>query len=286
MKALTSTTVLADKFAFLEGPRWRDNKLWVSSMYANTVYALSEDGQREKVVTLNDHPSGLGWLPDGTLIIVSMHEQKLLKLVNNALQEHSDISHLVNSPINDMVIDKKGNAYVGNVGFNFFEGEKFKPTNLVLVKPNGAAREVAQGLAVPNGPVVTPDGKTLVVAESWGKKLSAFDIAEDGSLSGQRVWADLKGLASPDGICMDAEGAIWVANFTGHNFIRVEEGGNISHRVNIDTDRAPVACTLGGSNGCTLFMLTYKGLIADAGPDQLFARIETIKVDVAASGSP
>ncbi len=285
MKEL-STTVFADNFAFLEGPRWRNDKLWVSEMYGNSVYAISLDGQREKITELADHPSGLGWLPNGTLIIVSMHDQKLLKLVGGELQLHADISHLVNSPINDMVIDKKGNAYVGNVGFNFFNGEKFKPTNFVLVKENGNASEVANDLAVPNGPAVTPDGKTLVVAESWGKKLTAFDIAEDGSLSNQRTWADLEGIASPDGICMDAEGAIWVANFTGHNFIRVLEGGEITHSVNVDEDRAPVACTLGGLDGCTLFALTYKGLITDAGPEQRFARIETVEVDIPASGSP
>ncbi|RLA41461.1 MAG: gluconolactonase [Gammaproteobacteria bacterium] len=285
MKELT-TTVFADNFAFLEGPRWRGDKLWVSSMHANSVFSLTMDGQREKVVELTDHPSGLGWLPDGALIIVSMHDQKLLKLVDGKLQVHADISPLVNSPINDMVIDNKGNAYVGNVGFNFFEGEKFKPTNFVLVKPDGEASEVATGLAVPNGPVVSPDGKTLVVAESWGKKLTAFDIAEDGSLANQRVWADLEGIASPDGICMDADGAIWVANFTGHNFIRVKEGGEITHSVNIDEDRAPVACTLGGSDGRTLFALTYKGLITDAGPEVLMARIETVTVEIPASGSP
>jgi len=284
MKELT-TTVFADDFVFLEGPRWRGDKLWVSDMYANTVYTLTMDGKREKIIEVPERPSGLGWLPDGTFIIVSMHDRKIMKMVDGKLEVHADISHLANSDINDMVVDKKGNAYIGNIGFNLFKGEKFKPTNFVLVKANGDASEVATGLAVPNGPVVTPDGKTLIVAESWGKKLTAFDIQDDGSLTGQRVWADLDGSASPDGICLDAEGAVWVANFGGDNFVRVLEGGEVTHSIKVD-DRFPVACTLGGPDGKTFFGLTYQGSIKDVGSGKAASRIETVTVDVPASGSP
>lgn len=283
MKELT-TSVFAEDFVFLEGPRWRDGKLWTSDMHGHVVYTLDMDGQREKVVEVPGQPSGIGFLPDGTPLIVSMHDRKLMKLVNGKLELHADLSVLCPYEINDMVVDKKGNAYIGNIGFDLFKKEKFKATNFVLVTAKGEIREVATELAVPNGPVVTPDGKTLIVAESWAKRLSAFDIAADGALSNRRVFADL-GDAAPDGICLDAEGAVWVAVFNQDNFIRVLEGGEVTHRVKV-VDRFPVACTLGGPDGRTLFGLTYQGSIQDIGKGKAASRIEIAEVDVAAGGSP
>lgn len=283
MKELT-TSVFAEDFVFLEGPRWRDGKLWTSDMHGHVVYTLDMDGQREKVVEVPGQPSGIGFLPDGTPLIVSMHDRKLMKLVNGKLELHADLSLLCPYEMNDMVVDKKGNAYIGNIGFDLFKKEKFKATNFVLVTAKGEIREVATELAVPNGPVVTPDGKTLIVAESWAKRLSAFDIAADGALSNRRVFADL-GDAAPDGICLDAEGAVWVAVFNQDNFIRVLEGGEVTHRVKV-VDRFPVACTLGGPDGRTLFGLTYQGSIQDIGKGKAASRIEIAEVDVAAGGSP
>lgn len=283
MQELT-TKVFADDFVFLEGPRWRDGKLWTSDMHGHAVYTLNMDGQREKVVDVPGQPSGIGFLPDGTPLIVSMHDRKLMKLVNSELVLHADLSVLCPYEINDMVVDKKGNAYIGNIGFDLFKKEKFKPTNFVLVTPRGEIREVARDLAVPNGPVVTQDGKTLIVAESWGKRLSAFDIADDGTLTNRRIFADL-GDAAPDGICLDAEGAVWVAVFNQDNFIRVREGGEITHRVKV-VDRFPVACTLGGPDGRTLFGLTYQGSIQDIGKGKAASRIEIAHVDVPGGGSP
>lgn len=283
MKELT-TSVFAEDFVFLEGPRWRDGKLWTSDMHGHVVYTLDMDGQREKVVEVPGQPSGIGFLPDGTPLIVSMHDRKLMKLVDGKLELHADLSVLCPYEINDMVVDKKGNAYIGNIGFDLFKKEKFKATNFVLVTAKGEIREVATELAVPNGPVVTPDGKTLIVAESWAKRLSAFDIAADGALSNRRVFADL-GDAAPDGICLDAEGAVWVAVFNQDNFIRVLEGGEVTHRVKV-VDRFPVACTLGGPDGRTLFGLTYQGSIQDIGKGKAASRIEIAEVDVAAGGSP
>ncbi len=283
MKEL-STTVFADDFVFLEGPRWREDKLWTSDMHGHVVYTLTMDGKREKVVEVPGQPSGIGFLPDGTPLIVSMHDRKLMKLIDGKLEVHSDLSALCPYEINDMVVDNRGNAYVGNIGFDLFKKEKFKTTNFVLVTPDGKAREVARDLAVPNGPVITPDGKTLIVAESWAKRLTAFDIKADGSLHHRRVFADL-GDAAPDGICLDAEGAVWVAVFNQDNFIRVLEGGEVTHRVKV-VDRFPVACTLGGPDGRTLFGLTYQGSIQDIGKGKAASRIETAYVDVAASGSP
>ena len=283
MKQL-STTVFADDFVLLEGPRWRDDKLWLSDMHGHAVYTLTMDGQRKKVIDVPGQPSGLGFLPDGTPLIVSMHDRKLMKLVDGKLELHADLSTLCPYEINDMVVDKKGNAYVGNIGFNIFKKEKFKPTNFVLVTPDGQAREVATDLHVPNGPVITPDGKTLIVAESWAKRLTAFTIEDDGSLSDRRVFADL-GDAAPDGICLDAEGAVWLAAFNQDNFIRVLEGGEVTHRVKV-VDRFPVACTLGGPDGRTLFGLTYQGSIQDIGAGKAASRIEIARVDTPASGSP
>jgi len=283
MQELT-TKVFADDFVFLEGPRWRDGKLWTSDMHGHAVYTLNMDGQREKVVDVPGQPSGIGFLPDGTPLIVSMHDRKLMKLVNSELVLHADLSVLCPYEINDMVVDKKGNAYIGNIGFDLFKKEKFKPTNFVLVTPRGEIREVARDLAVPNGPVVTQDDKTLIVAESWGKRLSAFDIADDGTLTNRRIFADL-GDAAPDGICLDAEGAVWVAVFNQDNFIRVREGGEITHRVKV-VDRFPVACTLGGPDGRTLFGLTYQGSIQDIGKGKAASRIEIAHVDVPGGGSP
>ncbi|HBD10530.1 MAG TPA: gluconolactonase [Porticoccaceae bacterium] len=283
MKEL-DTRVFADGFVFLEGPRWRHDKLWVSDMHGHTVYTLTDDGHREKVVAVPNQPSGIGFLPDGTPLVVSMHDRKLMKIVNGDLELHADLSQLCKYEINDMVVDQRGNAYVGNIGFDLFKKEKFKPTNFVLVTPDGTVREVADDLAVPNGPVVTPDGKTLIVAESWAKRLTAFDIETDGALGNRRVFADL-GDAAPDGICLDAEGAIWVAAFNQDNFIRVLEGGEITHRVKV-IDRFPVACTLGGPDGKTLFGLTYQGSIQDIGRGKAASRIEVAEVDVAGGGSP
>jgi len=283
MKEL-STTVFADDFVFLEGPRWRGDKLWTSDMHGHAVYTLTMDGQRTKVIDVPGQPSGIGFLPDGTPLIVSMHDRKLMKLIDGKLELHADLSTLCPYEINDMVVDKKGNAYIGNIGFNIFKKEKFKPTNFVLVTPDGAAREVATDLHVPNGPVITPDGNTLIVAESWAKRLTAFTIDDDGSLSDRRIFADL-GDAAPDGICLDAEGAVWLAAFNQDNFLRVLEGGEVTHRVKV-VDRYPVACTLGGPDGRTLFGLTYQGSIQDIGAGKAASRIEIATVDVAGSGSP
>jgi sugar lactone lactonase YvrE len=283
MKTLQLETFATD-FVFLEGPRWRDGKLWVSDMFGKAVYTLTPDGKRTKVADVPKRPSGIGFLPDKTPVVVSMVDRCLYKIVNGQLVLHADISKLVNSDINDMVMDAKGNAYVGNIGSDLFKGEEIKPTNFVLVTADGKAREVAKGMLVPNGPVVSAGGKTLIVAETYGKKLTAFDIQGDGGLTNQRVFADLDG-AEPDGICLDAEGAVWLAAINRGGFLRVKEGGEVTHKIETG-DRTAIACTLGGADGRTFYALTYKGSIADIGKGLAAARIETVRVDVGASGSP
>ncbi len=274
----------AEGFVFLEGPRWRDGKLWVSDMFGKAVYTVALDGTRSKVVDVPNRPSGIGFLPDKTPVVVSMTDRCLYRIVDGKLVLHSDISKLVNSDINDMVMDAKGNAYVGNVGSDLFAGAEVQPTNFILVTADGKAREVANGLIVPNGPVVTPDGKKLIVAETYAKKLTAFDIQPDGSLSNQRLFADLDG-AEPDGICLDAEGAVWAAVINRRGFIRVKEGGEVTHKIETG-DRTGIACTLGGSDGRTFYGLTYKGSLGNVAKGIAAARIETVRVDVGASGSP
>ncbi len=276
--------VFADGFTFLEGPRWRAGLLWVSDVNGKKVYTLAPDGSRTIMAEVPTRPSGIGFLPDGTPLVVSMKDRSLKRIVDGKLALHADISALVKGEINDMVVDKKGNAYVGSMGYDLFAGEEFKPGALVLVTAEGKAREVANGLHFPNGPVVTPDGKTLIVAESWGKRLTAFHIEDDGTLTGRRVFADL-GDYTPDGITLDEEGCVWLAAFANDCFVRVKDGGEVTHVVKLP-DRRAVACTLGGDDMKTLYCMTFDGKMADIGKGKQASRVETIKVDVAGAGSP
>ena len=277
-------TPFIDDFVFLEGPRWRDGLLWVSDVNDKKVYTISPQGERKVMAEVSNRPSGIGFLPDGTPLVVSMRDNTLRRIEGNELPVHGDVSALVKGEINDMVVDKKGNAYVGSMGYDLFRGEKFAPGTIVLVKPDGSVREVADGLHFPNGPVVSPDGKMLVVAESWGKRLSAFTIEDDGSLSNRRVFADL-GDYTPDGITLDEEGGIWLAAFANDAFVRVKDGGEITDVIEVP-DRRAVACTLGGDDMKTLYCLTFDGQMSDIGKGKRASRIETMRVDIAGSGSP
>ncbi|MDX1575379.1 MAG: SMP-30/gluconolactonase/LRE family protein [Kiloniellales bacterium] len=277
---------LIDGFRFLEGPRWHAGRLWMSDMGAGKVYTLSEAGELAVVVEVRGDPSGLGFLPDGTPLIVSMQDRRLLRLENGALVCHADLAPLVGDKPNDMVVDRRGRAYIGNFGYDIEAEAPFRPANLVLVEPSGEARVVADDLAFPNGTVILEDGKTLVVAESDGHCLTAFAIAADGSLSDRRCYADL-GEHDPDGICLDRDGGIWVSSFSHDVYLRVLEGGEVTDRVPVPGRRA-VACQLGGSDGRTLFCLTcassWADLCAGAGGDR--ARVETARVAVSGAGSP
>jgi sugar lactone lactonase YvrE len=283
MKSLT-TTMLADNFNFLEGPRWRDGKLWLSDMQGRTIYTLTEDGAREEILKVEAMPSGLGFLPDGSLLIVSMEDEKLLKLSNGQVSDVADLSPFVTGHPNDMVVDKQGRAYIGNFGYDLLGGAEAKNANIVMISPDGSAKVVADDLVFPNGAAITPDGKTFVVAETFAHRLAAFDIAEDGSLSGRRTFGELPE-AGPDGICMDADGAVWVSGFLAGKFFRVEDGGKITHEVDVGS-KCAVACQLGGADGKTLFCLTFAGSMEEIAQGNMFAAVETVKVDSAAAGSP
>lgn len=277
--------MLADGFIFLEGPRWHDNQLWLSDMRGETVYTLSEAGKRSKVASFPKHPSGINFLPDGRVVIVSMQDRKLMQVeAGGKLSEYADLSTMVSYDINDSVCDASGNIYVGNFGYDLLAGEAPKTADLIMVAMSGQSKVVASGLEFPNGAAITPDGRTLIIAETFGHKLSAFDRAADGSLSNRRVWAHL-GERTPDGICLDAEGAVWVSSFVTSEFVRVLPDGSIGDIIVTPGKRA-VACNLGGADGRTLFALTFAGELADLGSGKPLAAVEVCRVEVAAAGSP
>jgi sugar lactone lactonase YvrE len=238
--------------AFGESPRWHDDRLWFCDWGAQEVLAVDLEGKSEVILRVQSFPFCIDWLPDGRLLIVSASDRLLLRREpDGSLVTQADLGRLARHPWNDIVVDGRGNAYIGNIGFDFGVGD-FAPGILALVTPAGAARQVADGVAFPNGLVVTPDNSTLILAESYAGKLTAFDIAANGSLSHQRVWADLDG-GVPDGICLDAEGAVWYADVPNKRCVRVREGGEVLQTINLD--RGCFACMLGGVDGRTLFLV-------------------------------
>ena len=253
---MTETTrVVRDGLVMGESPRWHDGRLWVSDWGAREILAIDPGGAAEVVVA--DAPAlpfCIDFLPDGRLLIVAGREGRIVRREHDGtLVTHADLSALAPPPWNDIVVDAAGNAYVGNTGFDFPGGE-FAPGMVALVAPDGTARQVADGFAFPNGVAITADRRTLIQAESYGNRLTALDIAPDGGLSGRRVWADL-GDGVPDGICIDADGAVWTGvGGMGDNLVaRVREGGEVLERVQLDLPC--FACMLGGEDGTTLFML-------------------------------
>jgi sugar lactone lactonase YvrE len=275
--------LLVGGMCFLEGPRWHDGKLFFSDMHARKVMSVTLDGKAETIVEVPNWPSGLGWLPDGRMLVVSMTDRRLLRLDRDGLKQVADISKLASFHCNDMVVDSKGRSYIGNFGYDLLAGVPAKPAEIVMVTPEGQARVVADGLAFPNGTVITPDGKTLIVGESFGHQMSAFDVAADGSLSNRRVWAKL-GESVPDGCCLDADGAIWVATPMTNEVLRVKEGGEVTHR--IKTEQMAIACMLGGADRRTLFILSSPSIEPDKCVAMKGARIETMQVQVPGAGLP
>jgi sugar lactone lactonase YvrE len=243
--------ILLAGLVFGESPRWRDDRLWLSDMGANEVVAVDLAGNLEVIARVPAMPMGLGWLPDGAMLIVSALDGRLLRRESDgSLATHADLTGLAEHPWSDMVVDGRGNAYIGNLGFDFEGGEP--ATGIVaMVTPDGSARQVADGVAFANGMAVTPDNSTLLLAESYANRLTAFDIAADGGLVNRRVWAEL-GDGVPDGICLDAERAVWYADVPNRRCVRVREGGQVLQT--IELDRGCFACTLGGADNSTLFL--------------------------------
>jgi sugar lactone lactonase YvrE len=274
---------LIDGLAFPEGPRWHEGKFFFSDMHAHHVLAVDMAGKREVVCEVPARPSGLGWTPDGRMLVVSMSDRKLMRLDRDGLKAVADLSKLAPFDCNDMVVDSQGRAYVGNFGFDLHANETPRATTLVMVATDGNARIAAEELMFPNGVVITPDGKTLVVGETFGRRLTAFDIGADGSLTNRRVWADL-GKSLPDGICLDAENAIWVACPTASEVIRVKQGGEVTERIKVETDA--FACMLGGPDGRALFVATAPNSDPEKCRATRGGRIETVQVEVPRAGLP
>ena len=231
-----------------ESPRWHDGRLWFADWVAQELIALDVDGTSEVVANVRSLPFSIDWLPDGAMLVTS--GRQLLRMeAGGSLVTHADLSHLSEYGWNEIVVDGRGNAYVNNICFDFMGGGEFAPGIIAVVTPDGEVRQVADGLAFPNGMVVTPDGSSLIVAESFAGRLSAFDVDADGGLSNRRVWAELG--QGGDGICMDAEGAVWTPAM--QSCLRVREGGEVLER--IELDRFGFACMLGGADGRTLFIM-------------------------------
>jgi sugar lactone lactonase YvrE len=284
MQTLTSEVYL-EGLVFGECPRWRDGALWLSDMFGGRVLRSTGAGQAETVLELkNGRPSGLAFLDDGSLLVVSMLDRKLLRRrPDGRVEPFADLGPHVTGDINDMVRAPDGGVFVGNFGFDLFGNGEPRLTNLHHVDTGGQVREVATDLNFPNGMVITPDKRTLIVAETFAHRLTAFDI--DGSqLRNRREFAAL-GDYAPDGICLDAAGAVWVSAFVGDAYLRVEAGGRITHQVPIAGRRA-VACNLGGADGRTLFMLTADTDVERLARGDSNSRVEIARVEVAGAGSP
>lgn len=236
--------VIAEGLTFPEGPRWRNNRLWFSDFYSGTIYTLTLTGQLEKQLEVPNQPSGLGWTPEGHLLVSSMLDRKLLRWDGKDLEEVVDLSALAGGCCNDMFVADDGTAFVGNFGFDIFGGEPFRPATLIKVKPNAEFEVAADDMHFPNGTVVANNGQTLIVAESFANRLTAFDIHPHGALSRRRVWADL-GEHSPDGICLDPDGGIWVATpGPGRaGLVRVAGDGTITHEITVSQDAYACAIT-------------------------------------------
>ena len=288
------TTVLAEGIYFGEGPRWRDGRLWFSDFYAHAVKSVSPAGDLRTEFEIDDQPSGLGWAPDGSLLVVSMVKRQVLRRTpDGKISLHADLSGIASFHCNDMVVDAHGRAYVGNFGFNLDAELTARgpqsviadhPTaTLAMVTPDGKVHAAAPAMHFPNGSVITPDGKTLIVAETLGSVLTAFDVAADGSLANRRVWAPT-GARIPDGIALDEAGRIWIANPLAPECVLFAEGGAVVEV--IDTGQPCYACMLGGEDGRTLFMLTAPTSVAHEVAAAPNGRLLTAGVDSPRAGLP
>jgi sugar lactone lactonase YvrE len=292
-------TTLITGLSFTECPRWRDGRLYISDFYTHRVLAIAMDGTAETLAHVPQQPSGLGFLPDGRMLIVSMRDRKVLRReADGSLVEHADLSALALWPLNDMLVDRDGRAWVGNFGFDLMGRASTRTTVLICVSPDGTATVAAEGLGFPNGMALTPDGRTLIVAETTMNRLSAFHVTS-GSLGERRTWAAFgdpsasSGLAEtlrqaavvPDGICLDAEGAVWVADATHGRLIRVAEGGGILQELKVE-GTGVFACMLGGDDGRTLFACAAPTFQEAEASANLRASILMTKVGVPHAGLP
>ena len=287
--------------SFFEGPRWRDGRWFVSDFYRHAVLAVTPGGYEETVMEVPGQPSGLGWMPDGSLLVVSMRDHRLLRRSpSGEVVEHADLTPYCGGHLNDMVVDRHGRAYVGNFGFDLMAGEDPRTAALVRVDPGGGAAVVAEDIVFPNGSVITPDGSTLIVGETLACRYTAFSIAADGSLGDRRVWAQMAPspdvgpfgdmlphiTVAPDGCCLDAEGHIWAADAVGARCIRVAPGGAIVDEVRAPDGLGAFACMLGGEDGRTLLLCCAPDYLEHLRSQTREAVLLTTTVDVPRAGLP
>lgn len=277
------TQTIVEGLAFPEAPRWHQNRLWFTDQHGRAVHALQNSGRLETIARTEDLPGGLCWLPDGTGLVVCMTERRLMRLERSALTEYADLSTQASFHCNDMVADRHGRVYVGNFGFDLHGGAPVRPAQIVLIDRDGAIENFASDVVFPNGSVITPDGGTLLVAETFAHCVSAFTLDEHGRMRSRTAWAEL-GDATPDGICLDAEGALWVASPGTGELIRTIQGGEVTARC--ATVGTPYACMLGGSDRRTLFVCTSETDSPKDAARLRSGRIEQVRVEVPGAGLP
>ncbi|WP_405176939.1 SMP-30/gluconolactonase/LRE family protein [Nocardia sp. NBC_01377] len=249
---MSEPRILTRGIVFGESPRWHDGRLWFSDWGAGRVIALDADGGQQTIARIDSFPMCIDFLPDGALLVVdSAHRQLLRRDDAGSMRRYADLSAISDKPWNDIVVDQRGNTYVNSIGFDFPSGE-FAPGLIVVVGPDGGVRRVADDLAFPNGMAVTADGATLIVAESYAERLTAYRIADDGGLTDRRVWAETPG-DHPDGICVDAEGLVWYADVGNRHCVRIAEGGALAQRVAFD--RGAFACALDRGENAHLYVV-------------------------------
>jgi sugar lactone lactonase YvrE len=286
--------------AFFESPRWHDGRWWLSDFYRHCVLTLTEDGRSEDVLEVEGQPSGLGWMPDGSLLVASMRDHRVLRWDGSTATVHADVSEHCGGHLNDMVVDSRGRAYAGNFGFDLMAFADPHTANLIRVDPDGTASVAAEDMYFPNGSVITPDGRTLIVGETAGARYTAFTIEPDGSLSDRRIWAQLaetpqittfeetlgKLKVGPDGCGLDAEGHIWSADEVNARCIRIAPGGEIVDEIAMPEGLNAFACMLGGDDGRTLLICAAPDFIEQARSANHEAVLLITTVDVPHAGLP
>lgn len=290
--------VVATGLSYLEGPRWHEGKLWASDFYTHRVLSFDADGTVTVEATLDDQPSGIDWLPDGSLLVAAMRSRTVLRFEGGRQSVYADLTDLASWHLNDLVVDARGYTYVGNFGFDLMNGGNPSKATVVCIDPDGKPRVVVDEAYFPNGTVITPDGGTMIMAESFAQRLTAFDLGEDGSLTNRRVWAsfgeeptattldDMLAQVStaPDGISLDEEGCVWFADGFGQRLVRAREGGEIVEE--IPTEEPVFACMLGGASGRTLYVCSAPSFAEAEASTNHRARLLAYEVDAARAGRP
>ena len=291
---------LLEAGSFFESPRWHEGRWWVSDFYRHRVLAVDADGAAEEILAVDGQPSGLGWMPDGSLLVVSMRDRRILRWSDDGVTLHADVSDYCGGHLNDMVVDSRGRAYVGNFGFDLMGFADPAPAALVRVDPDGAASVVAEDLLFPNGSVITPDERTLIVGETAGARYTAFTIEEDGSLTDRRIWAQVAPTPpmttfeetlsqlqfGPDGCALDAEGHVWAADEVGARCVRLAPGGEIVDEIAAPDGLDFFACMLGGEDGRTLVICAAPDFAEANRTAAHEAVLLTTTVDVPHAGLP